>query len=167
MIIRRILMLAGIYLMFGCVITVLAYLATGVPRFESDFPVHAEKLELIPILMRDFIILRFPVAVLEAIVLSWLIIFSERKNLLIAVAIGLPVTMELFFLSPLHGTWVGDLWGVVINWPARPEYLMPLGLILRTGATCLTPPTLAGLGSAMILTLLEARRHRADHCDES
>ncbi len=161
-VICRISMLVGLYLLLGCVVAALAYLVTGVPWLESDFPVHTDKLARIPILMIGFILFRFPVAVLEAIVLSWVIKLTNRRGILFAVAISLPLAIELIVLDSVVLIWADQLWKAIISWPAIPEYIIGPGQILRIAASYLGLPIMTGLGLATIMVHLEERRHRAN-----
>lgn len=113
-------------------------------------PLVGARLALLPDILAGFLLTRLPGLVAQATIVV-LCVAKRRRRLALALSFGLPLLYEIALAwSSFDASWLGMLWALAINWPTRPEYVMPLGFAVRITAAYLVPVLATGLGAWLL-----------------
>lgn len=114
-------------------------------------PFVGPRLALLPDILAGFLLTRLPGFLAQAAVVV-LCVARRRRRLAMALSIGMPLLYELVLAcSSFDASWLGMLWALAINWPTRPEYIVPLGFAARVTAAYLLPALASGLGGWLLI----------------
>jgi hypothetical protein len=120
-------------------------------------PFVGRRLALLPDILAGFLLTRLPGLLVQAAVVVHCLVARQRQRLALALSIGVPLLYEVALACiSFDASWLGMLWALAINWPARPEYVVPLDFAACVAAAYLLPALASGLGGWLALRFMRA-----------
>ncbi len=114
-------------------------------------PLVGPRLALVPDILAGFLLIRLPGLLAQAAIVV-LCVARRRRRRAVALSFGVPLLYELVLAcSRFDGSWLGMLWALAINWPTRPEYIVPLGFTARVTVAYLAPVLASGVGGWLLV----------------